>query len=71
MGVEITVKTDLEIRSAKRREDPRGFAIDAIGRLDARRSGRPSDDAWIDYAIGQWRAFLSDLAREPRANTEA
>ena len=37
----------------------REFALGAIARLEARRTGRPSFDAWIELAIRQWRDFLA------------
>jgi hypothetical protein len=38
------------------------YALAAIDRLNARRTGRDSFDAWIDYAIRQWRDYLAELA---------
>ena len=60
MNYELTRKTDLAILAAQRRDNPRAFALGAIDRLNAKRTGRASCDAWIDYAIGQWRAFLRE-----------
>jgi len=59
-GPALTRKTELQIRTAQRRDDPRAFALGAIGRLSAKRTGRASCDAWIGYALGQWRAFLRE-----------
>ena len=36
------------------------YAIAAIRRLNARRMGRYSFDAWIDYAIRDWHRFIHD-----------
>lgn len=42
----------------------REFALGAIQRLEARKTGRPSFDAWIVYAIRQWRDFLDNPTTE-------
>jgi hypothetical protein len=39
------------------RETPE-YARGAIERLNARRTGRASCDAWIDYAIRQWKPLV-------------
>ena len=37
----------------------RAYAAQCVANLNASRTGRPSDDAWIEYALRQWRDFLA------------
>ena len=37
----------------------RAFVAQCVANLNAKRTGRPSDDDWIEYALRQWRAFLA------------
>jgi hypothetical protein len=38
------------------------YARAAIGRLNARRTGRWSFDCWIDAAIRQWEDLIKELS---------
>ena len=61
MNYELTRKTDLAILAAQRRDNPRAFALGAIDRLNAKRTGRATLGSTTPSANGA----LSFVRRSP------